>query len=273
MLFNSLALASLLSFTAIACPDHSYSDRHRSYKRAETSNVTWAYEFSTDWGRLSADFHLCQTGSQQSPIPLLLTQGLSLNHKPYFNYPESVDGEFYNWGYGPAMTFAHEPQNYTTLPSFTFSENGRNETVYMSGWHIHSPADHSVQGDRSKSEMHFVHVNATGSARAVLAFRIDPGNGRSEFFHQLPEMISFRNTSTRVNATINPVLALDEVNHVNEFWTYKGSLTSPPCTESIRFFIARNTLFLGVEQMQMLLLNSIYSARAEQRVWQHQINV
>jgi carbonic anhydrase len=52
-----------------------------------------------------------------------------------------------------------------------------------------------------------------------------------------------------------------------------GSLTSPPCTEGIRFFVARNILFVGNAQMQDILNVSTYSARAEQEVWLHQINV
>jgi carbonic anhydrase len=57
-------------------------------------------------------------------------------------------------------------------------------------------------------------------------------------------------------------------------WTFSaGSLTSPPCTEGIRFFVARNILFVGNAQMQDILNVSTYSARAEQEVWLHQINV
>jgi len=66
--------------------------------------------------------------------------------------------------------------------------------------------------------------------------------------------------------------ALREVNMFNEFWTYRGSLTSPPCTEGIRFFVARNVLFTSVDQMREVLRVSTYSARAEQEVWMHQIN-
>lgn len=53
---------------------------------------------------------------------------------------------------------------------------------------------------------------------------------------------------------------------------YRGSLTSPPCTEGIRFYVARQILFVGVEQMRAILRVSHYSARAEQEVWQHEIN-
>lgn len=136
--------------------------------------------------------------------------------------------------------------------------------------------------------MHFVHVNSAGKPRAVLAFRIDPGNADSTFFSRLPEFISYRNISTTVQSSINPMMAVNEVAGFNEFWTYKGkyrlspwglelispgSLTSPPCTEGIRFFMARQLLFTGVNQMRALLRVSHYSARAEQQVWQHQINV
>lgn len=268
----TLLLPLLALTTTLACPDHSYSV-HSLARRAEPTKTQWTYEASYDWGRLSEDYSLCQAGTQQAPIPLLLTQGLSLNHVPTFHYNRNVSGVFLNWGYGPAMTLAHSEGDYTSLPSFTFEENGKDETVYMTGWHIHSPADHSVQGDRSKAEMHFVHVTAEGKPRAVLAFRVDPGNANSTFFEEMPDYFSFRHLDGRINATMNPRLALDEVNRFNEFWTYKGSLTSPPCTEGIRFFIARNILFVGNGQMQDILRNSIYSARAEQEVWLHQINV
>jgi carbonic anhydrase len=76
----------------------------------------------------------------------------------------------------------------------------------------------------------------------------------------------------RRNISLDLGLALDAVQHFNEFWTYQGSLTSPPCTEGIRWFVARQILFTGVEQMRAILSASTYSARAEQEVWQHRIN-
>lgn len=66
--------------------------------------------------------------------------------------------------------------------------------------------------------------------------------------------------------------AIREVNEFNEFWTYRGSLTSPPCKEGVRFFIARDILFVSPRQLQAILGVSTYSARAEQNVWLHDIN-
>lgn len=221
-MLSALVLTALLPILSLACPDHNY---HKGgiAKRAETDGIDFAYEASYNWGTLSEDFHLCQDGTQQAPIPLLLTQGLSLNHLISYNYPSgNSSGTFLNWDYGPAMTLAHEEGDFTTLPSITFEEQGVNETVYLTGWHIHSPGDHSVQGDRSKAEIHFVHVTAEGNARAVLAIRIDPGNADSPFFSQLPPYISYREPGRTVSADVVLNLALSEVNFLNEFWTYRG---------------------------------------------------
>ncbi|KAF2767066.1 carbonic anhydrase [Teratosphaeria nubilosa] len=282
MLLFSLAQLALLAATATACPP---LDRHGNVqnlrKRAspdQIPNPNWAYDESADWHTLDPGYEVCQTGTQQSPISLRLDQGLSQNHALHFNYPPNVTGSFNNWGYGPAFslvsTLANFTGDYTTLPSITFAEiGGQNETVYLDSWHIHAPADHSVQGDRSKAEIHYVHVNATGSPRAVVGMRIDPGNVESAFFNQLPDYIPYDDDSTEVRTVVDVRKALEEVLHFGEFWTYQGSLTSPPCTEGLRWFLARSVLFVGDRQMREILGVSTFSARAEQEVWGHNVNV
>jgi carbonic anhydrase len=86
-------------------------------------------------------------------------------------------------------------------------------------------------------------------------------------------MIGFNETDVSEEATLNHRLLLESVDYFDEFWTYEGSLTSPPCTEGIRFFIARPILFTSVQQMRAILGASTYSAREEQLVWRHRINV
>lgn len=208
----------------------------------------------------------------QSPIPLLLTQGMSLNHVPTFSFQQNITGYIFNWGYGPAFTVNHTAAGgITKAPSFKFD----NTTAYLKGWHIHAPADHSVQGQRSKAELHLVMADANAKEVAVLAIRIDPGNVNifSTFLGQFASNTPSFDDATTIPATMNVASALAEAGNFGEFWTYKGSLTSPPCTEGIRFFVARNVLFASVEQMQQILAVSTFSARVEQQVWQHQINV
>ncbi|KPM35724.1 hypothetical protein AK830_g10832 [Neonectria ditissima] len=261
--------ATFLAFAAgvSACASHNTSPL--AMKKRETQPMAeWAYEASFNWGRLDPKYALCQTGTQQSPIPLSLSNGLAQNHQIEFDYSPSVNGTYFNWNYGPAFTVAHEEDVWTNNPSITYD----NETLYLAGWHIHAPADHSVGGDRSKAEMHFVHVDAEGHEKAVLAFRLDPGNRDNAFFSQLPPAIGYNETEKTEETTVDHNLALESVLYFNEFWTYKGSLTSPPCHEGIRWFVARQILFTGVQQMRDILGASTYSARAEQEVWLHSIN-
>lgn len=260
-------------------------------------HIAWTYDQSQDWGKLSPDYELCHTGTRQAPIALNLQQGLSTAHIPRFNYSGQTPGEYYNWGYGPAFELANQQCTQGSAasdcsmnldaPNFTFDDHGINETVYLVSWHVHTPADHSVQNDRSKAELHLVHVDRNGSERAVLAIRVDPGIlSYSNFFAQAPFSSSnstafpdtqmfpnFNNTDVRMNGVSTPAAALQEVGDFREMWTYQGSLTSPPCTEDVRFFIARNIMFVSNAQMQDILRISTYSARAEQEVWMHEINV
>ncbi|KAK6346590.1 hypothetical protein TWF696_006712 [Orbilia brochopaga] len=257
--------------------------QQRLHKRMEApggtgNSVKWAYEESNRWGYLTDDFALCQIGTQQSPIDLKLSGGISHTHCPRFNYSNPVTGHLHNWGYGPSMTFNHPKGKYTCLPSMSFQEKAgqANETVYLTGWHIHAPADHTVEGYRSRAELHFVHVDAKGKPRAVLAFRIDPGtcDSRSSFLDDLPELVHCKDMKTmKTVKNFMPKAVLAEVGWFHEFWTYKGSLTSPPCTEGIRWFVARNVLYVGDKQMQDILYHSKYAARETQEIWQHQINV
>ncbi|KAJ0160334.1 Alpha carbonic anhydrase 4 [Colletotrichum tanaceti] len=131
----------------------------------------------------------------------------------------------------PPTDWAYEASRgvWTVNPSATFD----NTTVYLKGWHIHSPADHSVNGDRSKAELHLVHVDEEGREKAVMAIRLDPGNANKTFFDQLPPMIGLNQTGLQEAIEINIQPALDSVLRFNEFWTYRGSLTSPPCRKGI----------------------------------------
>lgn len=268
MLLKSLSAFAAILPAAFACPHESYLYKRQAPNQT-IENPRWAYEASFNWGQIDPLYQLCQTGTQKSPIALSLSDGLSLNHIPTFhNYTGKTRGMFRNWGYGPAFSLSRD--DLISNPSFTYD----NETVYLVDWHNHAPADHSVGCDRSKAEMHFVHADYEGHEKAVLTFRLDPGNSDASFFSQLPPMVRFNETGIEYQQeiSIDLDLALSSVLHFNEFWTYQGSLISPPCHEGIRWFVARQILFTGVKQMQAILGTSTYSARAEQEVWQHRIN-
>lgn len=161
-MFTAALLALGLVPQVFGCAEHNNYLAPRHNNKRQITNVTndgprqqtfWQYEASFNWGRLSPAYELCQSGTQQSPIALGFLQGLSQQHQPDFDgYEGNFTGEYYNWGYGPAFTYYHPEGDYSNLPSMVVD----NETLHCTGWHIHAPADHSVQGDRSKAELHYV---------------------------------------------------------------------------------------------------------------------
>lgn len=224
MLTSTLAILLAIT-TVLGCADHNY---HSVTKRAgESGGIAWDYDIVQDWGRIDPSFASCQHGVTQAPIGLHVNQGLATTHAPNFEkYDISAAGTMSNWGFGPAMTFAHTEGDVSTLPSFSFEENGIVETVHLTGWHIHAPSDHVVDGVRTKAEMHLVHVNAQGTARAVISIRIAPGVTASTWFGSMPAPISYREIEKTVEGSMNPMQAIREVSSFAEYWTYQGESIS-----------------------------------------------
>ena len=151
------------------------------------------------------------------------------------------------------------------------------QTVFLKGWHIHFPSEHLVDGVRSRAEMHLVHVDAAGEPKSVVGVRIEPSSNvdaGSAYLDELPEnLIHFNDTSEIEGIMTNPMSIIDEVDGLSSFWTYQGSLTTPPCSEGLRWFIPKQPLMVSEAQMVKLLGSAKFSHRVEQTVWLHQINV
>ncbi len=180
-------------------------------------------------------------------------------------------GSFFNWGFGPAYTLYHQGGDVTTLPVLKFDDR----TVYLSGWHIHFPSEHSINGVRSRAELHMVHVDENGKPASVVGIRIDPSpeSGHSSaFFKQLPSFPGFNDTGLVEGVMISPIKAIEEVGDGEEYWTYAGSLTTPPCTEGIRWFVTAQPLLVSREQMVTLLASGRFSNRVQQFVWEQSVN-
>ncbi|SMQ51808.1 unnamed protein product [Zymoseptoria tritici ST99CH_1A5] len=256
-----LAVSSLV----IACPDHLSK---RSDEVVEGAERSWLYVSANDWGRQDSEWELCHIGKQQSPVAILSTHSLAANASVSWSY-STISGNYSNWGYGPTFT-VDAAQNQSATFSFETSAKGP-ETVYFAGWHTHTPSEHTVDGVRSQAELHFVHAKADGTPRAVVGFRIRAGGKASKFIEQLPPYHGYMSADKVKDVAIDLSLAMEEMGGFEHFWSYDGSLTSPPCTEGKRWFLAREELEVSDDQMVDLLKASTYSARPLNDVWRHGI--
>jgi carbonic anhydrase len=120
-------------------------------------------------------------------------------------------------------------------------------------WHVHAPAEHIVNGQRADLEIHLVHADA-GGHNVVLAIFADIPTGQQRrgssaatrlirtVLHAAPSTAGAEEDLNRKVSTA--VLLGDGSAHsgrsrvtIGRYLTYTGSLTTPPCTAGVRWFL------------------------------------
>jgi carbonic anhydrase len=200
---------------------------------AMAQEVEWDYDGERGpdhWGELTPAFATCTTGQLQSPIDLR----------------DAEDSE------APRIRASYRPtpleleNNGHTLESVPEEE----QTLRIGGkefglaqFHMHVPSEHTVTGRRYPLELHFVH-QATDGERAVLGVLVKRGE-RNETFGRLPLLREEGQTETvevpfNLRALMPRRLAA---------YRYLGSLTTPPCSEGIRWNVAVEPIELSRRQI------------------------
>jgi len=196
----------------------------------------WTYEGAegpTNWGNLDSRFAVCATGRAQSPINLSKAQMVPLTDIK-FDYKASKLNIFNN---------GHTIQvNYDAGSSITYNEIPYNLVQF----HFHHPSEHSIDGQTFALELHLVHSSASGDL-AVVAVMIRQGDKDNPdyagIFNNLP---STQGTPTPTTLTIDAsrLLPASKV-----YDTYTGSLTTPPCSEGVRWLVLTTPIELSQKQI------------------------
>lgn len=208
-LFTILALVSF-SFTACT-PD----------EEDNCENFEWSYE-----GESGPDFWAdCETGcggDMQSPINLT---GASIDTA--LPQPDAVfassDIDLINNGHSIQL-------NYDAGSSFTL-EGVQYDLKQV---HFHTGSEHLQDGIQHEMEVHLVHANAAGTHNVVIGIFIELG-AENPFLAAL-----VNNLPATVGATFtaaDTVNILDVFPELGSYYTYEGSLTTPPCSQTVTWFI------------------------------------
>jgi carbonic anhydrase len=181
------------------------------------------------WGSLSPAWAACATGKQQSPIDLASPKLVSLP-------PLTVDES--------ATTFTLENNGHTVQ-----ARPARPGTVTVGGvsyaleqFHAHHPSEHTVSGERFPLELHLVHKDPAGKALVLgILVREGPSNEALEpLWSKLP--------GSGV-ATVGEVSLAGVIPSDRRYQTYRGSLTTPPCTEGLTWVVLREAITMSSAQI------------------------
>lgn len=201
----------------------------------------WSYEGTTDennWSKLDPSFASCANGTEQSPIDIELSQ---------VKLDKSVSEIKINY---KATNFTLMNNGHTIQvndPSGANSIVVEGKEYKLVQMHFHKPSENEINGQSFDMEGHLVHKSSDGKL-AVLAYLIKIGKENTELaevWRKLPKQ------ETKEDIKLDK--AIDLVNLLpkeKKTFSYNGSLTTPPCSEGVKWTVFEQPIEMSKEQVE-----------------------
>lgn len=195
----------------------------------------WDYdgqEGPEKWGELAPEYDICSRGRNQSPIDLVADVHA---HLPtlVFDYTKA--------GILIEVNTGHAIQENPPSGNFVDIEDVRYE---LKQFHFHSPSEHTIDGQFYPMEIHLVHQTTEGQY-AVVGLMFEEGP-RNPLMDRLP---SFRRQRGE-EPYGDPIDYNDLITERGDYFLYNGSLTTPPCTEGVRWIVIKQPIIASPDQIQ-----------------------
>ena len=212
--------------------DAKAKDEHAS-KPGEKHAVHWGYEGAMGPDRWGDEFPTCAKGKSQSPLNIK-----GPFEKAHFGVaPDYKAGQLKIINNGNTIQVNVPPGSKLRIDSKPFE---------LVQFHFHRPSEELIDGKPAAMVVHFVHKNEAGRL-AVLGVLLKEGNenpGINTLWTHAP--MAEGPEVVPEGVTFNPANLLPRE---YEFYSYEGSLTTPPCTEGVRFFILKSQVNIAREQV------------------------
>lgn len=231
--FATVAALSLLQMGAYA--EQAHGAAHWSYDEGDSAPAHWA--------SLSEYFATCDAGKQQSPVDIAdaITikaelPSLQLDYKP-------ISFDMVNNGHTVRIT----PDNAGTL---TIGE----DSYQLWQFHFHTPSEEAINGKHADMVIHIVHRSAENKL-AVIAVLLEKGEVANPLIDTLWKVMPKMSGEPQAHDSqidINQLLPEDK-----SYYTLWGSLTTPPCSEGVRWIILKQPVSISAEQLAQF--QAVYS--------------
>jgi carbonic anhydrase len=205
----------------------------------------WSYDGELGpkhWGELHPDFAACSAGRLQSPIDL--------------RDAREVDAEPIRPLYRPGpLRVSHDGHLVRVHPGEPQELQIGAERFTLLELHFHTPSEHALAGSPYAAEGHFVHRAEDGEL-AVLGVLVEPGEASAALARLEPLPAPGEEERTVDAVDLRELLPARLT-----AYRYTGSLTTPPCSEGIRWSVAAAPIALSDEQLDRLRSAQGHSAR------------
>ena len=200
--------------------------------------ASWSYTGNTGpakWGKMAKEFAVCGTGELQSPI--------------------DIPDAHVRKGDIPAMLFNYKPSplrivddghtirvNYA--PGSYVNNNGKRYDLVAI--EFHKPGEEKINGKGQEMSAHLIHTDKDNKV-AIIAVLLDQGAENPVLKTLWSNLPSAKNKESVVDSvTINAVGLLPKR---KGYYTYAGSLTAPPCTEGVTWFVMQEPVPVSADQI------------------------
>ena len=220
---------------------------HKKDVHAEGDHIHWSYDGKgapQNWGGLKPEFAACQAGKRQSPIDI--QDGARLDLEPIkFDYRPSPLRIIDN-GHTVQVNFSE---------GSSISVSGIRYDLKQ--FHFHKPSEERVNGKVYDMVIHLVHQSNDGRL-AVVAVLMETGLPNAfigSLWPYLPLESGREISLPEVMVDVNTLLP-----ESRNYYTYMGSLTTPPCTEGVLWLVMKNSVSVAAEQVG--IFGKLYSMNA-----------
>lgn len=214
--------------------------------------AVWSYSGATgpaNWGSLRPEYAACGSGKSQSPIDIPASVSSAPLAGLAFAY-DATAGTLVDNGATLEVDFTNEEN--------TLTVGGKAYTLVR--FHFHAHSEHTFASSPAPLEMHMVH-KASDGALAVVSVSFTEGAENAPLREVFAKMPTASATSTALQASIDPkaLLPTDD-----RGWSYGGSLTTPPCTEGVSWFVYEKRVEVSKAQLAAFTSKYAQSARPVQ---------
>jgi carbonic anhydrase len=213
---------------------------------APAHGTQWSYEGEggpANWSRINVDWAKCGAGKRQSPIDI--RDGIKVDLEQVgFDYHPSSFSEIDN---GHTIDVTVGGGNFITVA---------NQTFELQSFHFHRPSEERINGKGTEMVMHLVHKGVEGNL-AVVAVLLERGKP-----HALMQTI-WNNLPLEKNQAVAPSIVIDPADALpekREYYTYMGSLSTPPCTENVLWLVMKQPM--QASPAQLALFSRLYPLNA-----------
>ena len=184
-------------------------------------------------------------GFLQSPINILTKRTTEGRHDVFFNVDGRIE-KVANLGHTVQLDF---------VPGSEVTKDGK--TYVFDQLHFHTPSEHHVDGIAYPLEMHVVSARQEGGATEYLVMAMlfkmgDENKFLQEFIDRIPPEAHHENKLPEGMADFSDLFDGEMSNELANCYHYNGSLTTPPYSETVHWYISSKVWEALPEQIERI---------------------